>query len=206
MITSNLVSVEIGALLLRFYASQSDNSVAIERRCLLLRGRSLNSRLVSVCAIISFVISWHVSYVFTVDETLVISCSKRRTVIWSETWFRLKKRGIQPTFSYIPFNERLFHGNCKFRGTGFIPRWSGFMGYSSWLIKKSFAVSNYFSCVLTRCKKISFGGRRFEGTCCLNLFSKWNLFAAASTWTEFIHPSDVSSRSSKMSVQICYTY
>jgi len=121
MITSNLVSVEIRALLLRFYAGQSGNSIPIQRRCLLLRGRSLNSRLVSVCAIISFVTSWHVSYVFTVDETLVISCSKRHIVIWSEIWFRFKKRGIQTTFSYTPLNERLFQGNCKFRGTGFIP-------------------------------------------------------------------------------------
>jgi len=122
---------------LRFYAAHSDNSVTKDRRCVLLCSKSLESRLVSVCAIISFVTSWHVSYVFTADETLVISGSKRCTVMWSEIWFLLKKRGIDPKFSYTPFNEKFFQSNCKFRGTGFIPCWSGFMGCSSWLIKKN---------------------------------------------------------------------
>jgi len=35
-----------------------------------------------------------VSYVFTVDGTLVMLCDKRRNVIWSEIWLPLQKRGI----------------------------------------------------------------------------------------------------------------
>jgi len=146
-----------------FYAAQSENSVSKERRCLLLRGRSLKSRLVSFCAVISFITFWHVSYVFTFGWNFSILCKKRRTVIWYEIRFPLKRREIEPTFSFTPFNERGFHGKCKFRGIRFIASWSAFMGCSSWLIKKSLAVSNYVFCVLTRRKKISFGADVSKG-------------------------------------------